>query len=104
MKQGRIDFKPEVKAAISGSDNEEQYELLVTSLEARYATIIRREAEHGLRLGRKHGEVDESVEDFARDHVTSVLLNDEAWYRVNATDISDIASEAVELARREEDH
>lgn len=73
--------------------SEAEYERMVAALEQRYAKTIAAEAASAI--------IECGDEDEATDRVASELLNDSAWEHVHATDISDIAYEACENARRE---
>lgn len=72
-----------------------------TALEYRCADLIRREADWAYADARRE-DVNwaDEARDAAHDHVMSILLNDPRWEDVPATDISDIALEAANLAEK----
>ena len=86
--------------------NEEAYERKVEKLMRQYSSAIASIARAAIPAARGtmlDMEIDADViRDDAREIVTTALLNDEAWVGVHATDISDIAYEAVEHAWREQ--
>jgi hypothetical protein len=75
--------------------NEQGYEQQVERLERKHATAIASIASAAVP---REGDVEDATRDDAIDAVETALFNDEEWAPVKATDISDIAHEAVDRA------
>ncbi|HSV08569.1 MAG TPA: hypothetical protein VLI07_18780 [Candidatus Binatus sp.] len=73
--------------------SEQSYERRVNALERAYEKSIRRDVLSALRDAVEDG-LDEmfELEQWARESVTQILLDDPAWQGVEAIDISDIVS------------